>query len=172
MPYGLTTFRRLTILCAAVAASACQREDLRAERLAALRNYQERLIEWRRDSTVIDSLARLVDIDSLVQLRRAAIRAGTERPYLQAMLCEQHRLNRRHGFRPTELAVERVDSAFTSSELQRFNAISASTGSGLYEVGDVVCGATGPIAPKQVSGVSLSQSRLRPMHPDSTMPPR
>jgi hypothetical protein len=134
--------------------------------------YLEQLAEWKRDSAVIDSLSRLINIDSLIQLRRATLRAGTERPFRHAGLCESHRMAWRHGLRPTMLADNRVDSAFTPEELRRFDQIRAATAGGLYEVGDSVCGPMGAPAPKEVGGVSLNVDRIRPLHPDSTMPPR
>lgn len=121
---------------------------------------------------VIDSLSRLISIDSLIQLRRATLRDGTERPYRQLGLCEYHRLSWRHGLRPAALALDRVDSAFTPEELRRFDQIRAATGAGLYEVGDSVCGPMGTAAPEEVAGVNLSDGPIRPLHPDSTMPPR
>ena len=168
----MTFLTRFAIAGAVIAVTSCQSEASREQRRAALRRYEDALVDWRRDSSVIDSLARLVKVDSLIRLRRSTLQAGSERPYRQAALCEQYRLTRRHGSRPTELAVKRLDTAFTATELQRFDDIRAASGPILIEVGDAVCAVTGPIAPREVAGVSLNQSNLRPLHPDSTLPPR
>lgn len=174
---------RVLALCAlGVVVSACQgggqrdpssrgmttsTQDQRPE----IRAYLAKLEEWRRDSAVIDSLARLIDIDSALALRRAVLLAGTEMPYRQAIVCEFDRRAFQHGLRPAEFANKRLDSALTPEERTRYQRIS-STGAGLYEVSDSVCGPMGVRAPKEVHGVSLFQISFPPLHPDSTSPPR
>lgn len=163
--------RSTRAICVVLVVFACggqPSDDTRPDMIA----YAAKMEEWKRDSAVIDSLARLVNIDSLVQLRRAVLAVGTERPYRQASMCEFHRLSWRHGRRPAAWARRWVDSAFTSVERRRFDEISSATGAGLYEVSNTACGPMGQQAPEAIAGVSLSQSARKPRHPDSTMPPR
>ena len=130
--------------------------------------YLQRLRHWRYDSALIDSLSRLVPTDSLLALRRAELRAGTRTHVLsQAKLCETLRLSHRYGIRPTEAAIARLDSAFAPDERKRYERISLSGPSGMYRSDTVTCGPRGPQAPDSLFGVSLSQSLLRPWHPDS-----
>ena len=161
--------RALRVVIMAVL-TACQSRKAEGDRSPAMRLYLAQLAEWQRDSAVIDSLSRLIDTDSLLRLRRAVLRTGTDGPYRQAMMCEYHRWTWQHGHRPAEKASERLYAAFTPQEMDRYRRIT-STGAGVSEVNESLCGPAGKAAPKEVDGVSLFELRVRPLHPDSTRPP-
>lgn len=162
----MNLLRTGAVLALATICTACQRRETPDDR-PEVQAYRAKLEQWRRDSMVIDSLSRLVNIDSLVRLRRLALQAGSERAFRQEMLCEFYRLSRRHGYRPAQRAAERVDAAFSAEELTRYDQIKARTGSGLYRVSDTACGPIGEMAPQDIDGVSLTEPRIRPRHPDS-----
>lgn len=163
-------FRRALSIAIIAVLSACQSRRAEDDRSPAMRLYLAQLADWKRDSSIIDSLSRLIDTDSLLRLRRAVLRAGTDLPYRQAMMCEYSRWTWQHGHRPAEKASERIYAAFTPQEMDRYRRIT-STGAGVSEVNESLCGPAGKAAPKEVDGVSLFELRVRPLHPDSTRPP-
>ena len=164
----------ITLLAALpFAAPACRPRTSDTENRPEVQAYLAKLQEWRRDSAVIDSLSRLVDTDSLLQIQRAELRADrVDRISMQAMMCETFRLHRRHGTRPLDVAMARLDSAFTPEERRRYRRISLSAPAGFYRADSAVCGPPpGGQAPDSVHGISLTESKLRPWHPDSLPSP-
>lgn len=117
--------------------------------------------EWqailRHDSLVIDSLSRLVNTDSLYRLNHALITATDIPGLLQAAACEQSRLVRRHGVRPLELALRRMEDTLWKNGPADGNSRIASriTAPGMVTVGERACGSNGPVRPESVDGVML-----------------
>lgn len=165
MSTGLRSLTMLAICCHVSA--ACREPDPSDKSRPEIRAYLAQLEEWRRDSAVIDSLSRLVNTDSMLAIKRAVLKTGNEDPYAQAMACQIYRLSSQHGFRPAELALERLDTAFTSAEVSRYKTIQLAASASVTYMNEAVCGPTGPRAPSRVHGVSLTEPRLHPIHPDS-----
>lgn len=70
--------------------------------------YESEFATYLRDSTVIDSLAHLVPLDSLRRLY-AALERDPDSPELEsAAYCEYLRLYLTYGSRPARLAIERL----------------------------------------------------------------
>src|SRR5688572_26568977 len=114
---SLVSLCQVGALCAiTVLIAGCQERAQRDDDRPEMQAYVAELGKWKRDSAIIDSLSRLIPSDSLLRLRRAALSAGTDRPYRQAMLCEYMRWTSRHGSRPAEMAFDRLDSALTPAE--------------------------------------------------------
>lgn len=70
--------------------------------------YDTALAQYLRDSTVIDSLARAVPVDSLRKLFRALARDRESATLESAVLCEMSRLDQLYGLSPSDIAIERV----------------------------------------------------------------
>lgn len=70
--------------------------------------YESELRVYLRDSTVLDSLSRLVPLDSLDRLYSAIERSPQSMPLKEAAVCEVLRLGRLHGAMPLRLAMARL----------------------------------------------------------------
>jgi hypothetical protein len=81
---------------------------------AVAANYRRDSIQYIRDSTAIDSIARIVPIDSLRKLYRALYTAANPRPIAQEVECENFRLSERFGEAAT-LVRERVHNEVLQS---------------------------------------------------------
>jgi len=120
-----------------------------------------RLREFReyaaRDSVVIDSLARLVNTDSLYRLNRRLLDTTvTIKPLVQEILCERRRIVRANGFRPAEIALRRLmDTVWTRDERKRVRIDERMPSAGFIEVSERMCGPFPPGSPSTVNGFSL-----------------
>lgn len=70
--------------------------------------YDTALTQYLRDSTVIDSLAQAVPVDSLRKLYQALASNRESAALESAVLCEMSRLSDVHGSIPSGIAIERV----------------------------------------------------------------
>jgi hypothetical protein len=94
---------------------ACGRHESSPERVGVVGRsvpdsaYQQELADWLRDSTVLDSMSRLVPTDSLYRLYRRALEpSGVPRELVQRVWCEELRLTLQYGMIPSERAVDRL----------------------------------------------------------------
>ena len=71
--------------------------------------YETQLRAWQHDSLVIDSLGRLVPMDSMYHLRRAMLTAPRPVDYVPLIICARSGLRWRYGSRPYEAAQKRMD---------------------------------------------------------------
>lgn len=112
----------------------------------------------RHDARVIDSLARLVNTDSLYRLSRSMVRASNPVPLYQETICEQARIMRRHGVRPALLALKRMeDTLWTKGEKKLYEAMEQRMPvAHNFEIHESVCGPFGQAAPSRVDGVPLA----------------
>lgn len=101
MPSSLTCLllAHLTSAAGAALVGGCRQRDGQEDPavLAARRQrdsaYSAQLIRWRHDSTVLDSLTRLVRTDSLLRLYRRALEpGGVDRSVMAAIFCEGSRV--------------------------------------------------------------------------------
>ena len=67
------------------------------------------LAKWQRDSTVIDSISRTINTDSLYRLFRAALPPQPMVPIVRALNCESDRLSARYGSIPADAEIERMN---------------------------------------------------------------
>lgn len=112
----------------------------------------------RRDSIVIDSLARLVNTDSLYRLYRAMLYSANPMVEYQEAICEEARILRRYGRRPGTLASERMsDTLWKPADIPLYNRIrDRMPRSHFFTISDSTCGPRGPRAPDSIGGVSLN----------------
>ena len=149
--------------------NGCRGQDNRSDEARPVdREYRAAVANWKRDSAVVDSLAKLVNIDSLVNLTRHVIRARTFNPYAQAIACQFFRLSWRHGSRPSLLAIGRAkERHFTQDERAVYDRLSVAGNGRMTELSEQACGPLGPPAPDSVAGVDLNAALPKPSHPDS-----
>jgi len=110
----------------------------------------------QHDSRVIDSLAHLVNTDSLYRLRRRLLTPGDTNQLLHEIMCETMRLSSRYGSRPYELAFDRMeDTVWNDLNWRRRLEMEGYPGR-FVVLSDSGCVVTGPVAPDSIDGVSLS----------------
>jgi hypothetical protein len=141
-----------SLFCTAGAA-ACQTRERRVVDTAGQREW---LLRVQRDSSVIDSLSRLVNTDSLYRLNEAMRTARDPRPLVHEAACERARLQNRHGLRPTTLAVRRMADTLWRPDKRRIEREieSRMPQADMITVSAKLCGYGDP-APDSVAGVSL-----------------
>ena len=75
--------------------------------------YVEKLARYTRDSMVIDSIARTIDVSELYRLTSEMLRAQSPMPWRRMQGCELWRLKWDHGIAPTEVAGVWVEDRLT-----------------------------------------------------------
>jgi hypothetical protein len=129
--------------------------------------YRVELARWLRDSSLIDSLSRQVNTDSLYALGRAMLTAEDPHSLMQAIVCEHFRLAWLHGIRPAELALKRMsDTLYGYADGQTLRRLAAVKGHPTMLAADEkVCGIPGKEAPSEIKGILLNATARRPALP-------
>ena len=147
--------------------AASQARRLRWSRDSA--TYETELSRWHHDSLVIDSLGRLVPMDSLYRLRRTMLTSPNPVDYVPLIICARSELRWRYGSRPYEVAQKRMDDTlWQKGEDAALRAMwDRVPGSGAVSIDMEKCGSrrTSEHAPVSVSGVSLEIEPTRPVAP-------
>lgn len=128
--------------------------------------YETQLARWHHDSLVIDSLGRLVPMDSMYLLYRAMLTAPRPTDYLPTGICLAAHLVGRYGSRPYHAAHKRMnDTLWKKGEEAAVRAMEERTSS--YEAITIDNDKCGLIyqGPDSVSGVSLEIEPSRPVPP-------
>ncbi|HKN67881.1 MAG TPA: hypothetical protein VJW73_16470 [Gemmatimonadaceae bacterium] len=127
-------------------------------------DYVRRLDRWLRDSTVIDSIVRTINTDSLRSLYRAAWTLPQAAPAVQEIVCEQARLALKHGHAAVGIVQRRIEGEEWSPD-QRL--IDRHMGQRLphataFELSNERCHLTGSPAPDSLNGTPLDFVNPRP----------
>lgn len=125
------------------------------------------LQRYVRDSTVLDSLSRLVNTDSLRALYRLALEPSVSgEKLLQEAWCEETRLMVMHGVIPARKAIDRMlDTVYADRGIRgrddAFGVLAARAprSSG---VDGRACGRMPPRSPEIVAGIRVNQNLARP----------
>jgi hypothetical protein len=127
-------------------------------------HYAATLQQWLRDSTVIDSLSRLVNTDSLYRLNRAMLEARDPHDLIAPIDCEIFRLTTRHGTLPAEVAIDRMrDTLWKTADRAALRRLASVEGRVTMLESDAEhCGDPGPAAPTQIKGTDLNFTTRRP----------
>ena len=129
--------------------------------------YAARLRQYVRDSTVLDSLSRLVKTDSLRTLYRLALQPSVAGEKLvQEAWCEEVRLTVMHGIVPAQKAVDRMlDTVYKDRGIRgrdaAFNVLAASAPNS-SGVDGRACGRMPPRSPEVVAGTRVNVNPARP----------
>jgi hypothetical protein len=152
--------------CRSAGAGGSSSSSSASARAGADSLYRVRLAKWLRDSIVLDSMTRLVQTDSLYRLYRHAVEpTGVSAALVQAVFCEEHRLEIRYGWVPSDRAVHAMlDTVFQDRGVRDGFAYFAgrAPAEGHVEGGRSVCGPYPPAAP-----LTIGETRL-----DTKLPPR
>ena len=129
--------------------------------------YEIAIAQWRKDSTVIDSLSRRINTDQLYHLGRALLTAQDPQSLMQSIVCEHFRLSWLHGIRPAEMALKRMsDTLYGYADGETLRRLSQVKGYPVMLAADEkVCGIPGREAPTEVKGIVLNGSKRRPVEP-------
>jgi hypothetical protein len=131
--------------------------------------YETQLSRWRHDSAVIDSLARLVPMDSMYRLFRTMLTAPTPIDYVPSVICLTGDLVWRYGTRPYSMARKRMnDTLWKNGEEAAAQAMEDRVPkSGEITIDTEKCGVLrrSDHAPDSVDGVSLEIQPPRPVRP-------
>jgi hypothetical protein len=118
---------------------------------------------------VIDSLGRLVPMDSLYRLRRTMLMAANPVDYVPLIMCVRSDLRWRYGSRPYEAAQKRMDDTlWKKGEDAALRAMwERVPSSGAISIDTEMCGwrRRSHQAPDSVDGVSLLFEPSRPVPP-------
>jgi hypothetical protein len=96
------------ILLAAVAASGCRSRPRDAQWRADSADYVANLSAWLRDSAVVDSITRSIDLAEFLASYEAMVKAPQPLLAHQRVLCERLRVSWDYGSVPAELAAGRA----------------------------------------------------------------
>jgi hypothetical protein len=131
--------------------------------------YETQLGRWRHDSLVIDSLARLVPMDSMYRLYRTMLTAPSPIDYVPSVLCLTDDLVWRYGTRPYSTARKRMnDTLWKKGEEAPARAMEDRVpNSGAITIDTKNCSVLrrSDHAPDSVVGVSLEVQPPRPVPP-------
>jgi hypothetical protein len=110
-----------------------------------------------RDSTVIDSLSRLVPTEALYRKYRELLVSPDPAGLMQEIKCDEFALRWRYGTLPGNDAVKRMrDTVYRKEDKEAVSQAEARfPHSGMFIVSPQTCGITGPKAPKEIEGTSL-----------------
>lgn len=163
------------IVIAASSPTACRRpqaahvlspaEQARWESDSA--EYVRQVDQWRRDSSVIDSIARTINTDSLRSLYRAVWNLPHAAAAMQELICEQTRLSRRFGAIPAGIAQEKVQRQEWGTDQKQIDRHldQRMPSSGTIEISNERCHLTGARGPDSLNGTSLNFVSPRPTPP-------
>lgn len=119
--------------------------------------------QWRRDSTVIDSIAATVQVDSMYRIYRTMLTATNPSVFESARLCELARLSRLHGEKAANLAVARMeDTVWEAGESARVREMERKLDAGYIVTIDSSCHWSGPVAPERVGSTQLNGTHRPP----------
>ena len=129
--------------------------------------YAAKLKKYLRDSTVLDSLTKLVPTDSLYALYRLALEPGkADVKLVAAVWCEELRLSLVHGTIPQKRATRRMlDTVYRDRGIRdafRYFAAQAPS-DGKFD--EQACGKLPPESPIEVNGTSTDVEPYRPRPP-------
>jgi hypothetical protein len=122
----------------------------------SVRIAQEEAV-WKQDSVVLDSLSRTVNTDSLFRVGRAMLISRDPARLMNAAACERYRLAWRHGARPAQLAIWRMeDTLYAADEADAVEQMRERLDRGFgVELGRKSCGDPGLRAPRTVGATPL-----------------
>lgn len=161
----------ILLTCVGVAASTsdeARAPDAEAIERIELASYEKALAAWLRDSTVVDSVSRTIDTDTLYALYRKMLTAPDPAAIYQEIACEEWRLSRRHHSLPTAAAVRRMmDTVWRRDEAELVRLMNARLPKpGHVSAGHWSCGYRGEESgPAEVNGTSLAFEKPRPVRP-------
>ena len=163
------------LLVGALAAAGCiQHAGNRAIESKAIQrdsSYRASLAKWARDSTVLDSLTRLVRTDSLYTLYRAALGPDRANPKLiEAIACEWIRLSRLYGDVPSRRGVMRLlDTVYLDRGIRGsknadryFSSLAPRTA---FSIDSQSCGTLPPLFPRVLDGTPTDVEPIKPRKP-------
>jgi len=132
--------------------------------------YETQLSGWRHDSLVIDSLGRLVPMDSMYRLYRTMLTAPTPIDYVPSVICLTGETAWRYGSRPYSAARRRMnDTLWRKGEEAAARTMEDRTSRySTITIDMEKCGSrrNSEHAPDSVSGVSLEVEPPRPVAPN------
>ena len=159
------------ISSALVSADGCRARS-QARRLQWSRDsatYETQLSRWRHDSLVIDSLGRLVPMDSMYRLYRTMLTTPRPLDYVPAVICLTGDLVWRYGSRPYSVGRRRMnDTLWKKGEEAAARAMEDRTSRyATITIDTEKCSLLYKIkhAPDSVDGVSLEIEPRRPVPP-------
>ena len=126
--------------------------------------YAAKLKKYLRDSTVLDSLTKLVQTDSLYRLYRQALQSKNVDVNLVAQVwCEELRLTTRHGIIPADRAINRLrDTVYRDIGVHDAFDYLASRAPDEGHFNSSVCGELPPPGPRVIDGTSTDIEPRRP----------
>ncbi|MFL5614870.1 MAG: hypothetical protein ACJ796_14500 [Gemmatimonadaceae bacterium] len=127
--------------------------------------YEIVLRKWLRDSTVIDSLSRLVPTDSVYRMYRGLLVAQDPAPLMQDIKCAEFALRWQYGSLPAGDAIRRMrDTVYSKADQTAVNRTEDRfPQTGMFLLSPSRCGITAERAPAEINGTSLStRAILRP----------
>ena len=129
--------------------------------------YAAKLKKYLRDSTVLDSLTKVVQTDSLYRLYRQAILSNKVDVNLVAEVwCEELRLTTRHGIIPADRAINRLrDTVYRDIEVHDAFDYLASRAPNEGHFNSSYCGELPPPGPRVIDGTSTDIEPRRPAPP-------
>ena len=168
----LIRYRSLAVLALSGASTvlACQSSRTPAKDSAWTTDsiaYEVALAKWRADSTVRDSVSRLVNTDSLYALYRSMVLAKDPHAVAQERSCARYRLVHRFGVIPVDLAVSRMEDTvwqgIALKDMRRLMEVK----SRIVEVrlSREICGIKDREGPWIINGVDLNSFTDRPSLP-------
>lgn len=165
--------RRVAVLILTMALAACTAcsslGDARSEtaRSSADSAYALQLKEYLRDSTVLDSLTRLVRTDSLYRLYRQALEPNkVDVKLVAAIWCEEARLTIRYRPILSDRAINRLrDTVYRDFGIEDAFRYVASRAPSEGQFNSSICGEFPDKGPTIVNGTSLEVEPRRPTRP-------
>jgi hypothetical protein len=130
--------------------------------------YAGDLRKFLRDSIVVDSIARSIPMDSMVNLYRVLPTDPNPAHITQEIACEEHRTSFRYGVLPEILASRRMRAnQFTEAQRRSWDAPQGRMPPMMVvEMSPQMCHTEGwPPPPAEFSGTSLFDATRRPTPP-------
>lgn len=126
-----------------------------------------KLKKYLRDSTVLDSLTRLVRTDSLYKLYRLALEPGrADAKLVAAVWCEELRLTLIHGPVPEKRAVDRMlDTVYSDHGIRDAFRYFAAQAPAEGNFDEQACGRLPQRSPIEVDGTRTDVEPYRPQPP-------
>jgi hypothetical protein len=129
--------------------------------------YSVKLKKYLGDSTVVDSLTKLVRTDSLYKLYRLALEPGkADVKLVAAVWCEELRLTLIHGPVPEKRAVDRMlDTVYRDHGIRDAFRYFAAQAPAEGNFDEQACGKLPPRSPIEVNGTRTDVEPYRPRPP-------